>query len=377
MFSIWEQETFLHSDVLIVGAGITGLSTAAALLERHPNARVRILERGLLPTGASTKNAGFACLGSLSEFVEDIATYGKAPVAEALQQKKAGLQLLRQRLGDDAIGYEAYGGYELLLPKQTRALEQLDELNHWAEQLTGSPLFVRQDNKLKHFGFPEEQIAALIHLPQEGQLDTGKMMQSLLRYVRERGAEILTGCTVTALEESDSCVRAVVENPITKKHFSFTAERLACCTNGFARQLFPELALQPGRGQVLITEPLDELPFCGAFHFDAGYFYFRNVQNRILLGGGRNHAPETETTTEAGETSPIQQLLEDYLYRLILPKQRPRISHRWSGIMGFQHEQLLPIVGARTPRIVLGVGMNGMGVALGSRVGEQVAARLL
>jgi len=61
--SVWEKESFVQYDVVIVGAGITGLSTAASLIEQRPELKILVLERGLLPTGASTRNAGFACDG--------------------------------------------------------------------------------------------------------------------------------------------------------------------------------------------------------------------------------------------------------------------------------------------------------------------------
>ena len=61
MFSYWEQQSFTSYDYVIIGSGIVGLSTAIELKEKFPGATVLILERGLLPTGASSRNAGFAC----------------------------------------------------------------------------------------------------------------------------------------------------------------------------------------------------------------------------------------------------------------------------------------------------------------------------
>ncbi|MDP4601126.1 MAG: FAD-dependent oxidoreductase, partial [Polaribacter sp.] len=66
--SYWElKEWFSNIDFTIVGSGIIGLNCALQLKKKHPNARILILEKGILPQGASTKNAGFACFGSLSE----------------------------------------------------------------------------------------------------------------------------------------------------------------------------------------------------------------------------------------------------------------------------------------------------------------------
>ena len=66
MLSYWEKQSLLQYDHIVLGSGIVGLSAAISLKERQPQARVLVLERALLPTGASTKNAGFACIGSLT-----------------------------------------------------------------------------------------------------------------------------------------------------------------------------------------------------------------------------------------------------------------------------------------------------------------------
>ena len=58
--------------------------------------------------------------------------------------------------------------------------------------------------------------------------------------------------------------------------------------------------MQPARAQVLITKPIKNLQIKGTFHLDKGYYYFRNIDNRILFGGGRNLDFKTEETSEFG-----------------------------------------------------------------------------
>ena len=62
MISIWEKESLLSYDAIVVGAGITGLSTAASLKELSPQLNILVLEKGTFPAGASTRNAGCACV---------------------------------------------------------------------------------------------------------------------------------------------------------------------------------------------------------------------------------------------------------------------------------------------------------------------------
>jgi glycine/D-amino acid oxidase-like deaminating enzyme len=117
---------------------------------------------------------------------------------------------------------------------------------------------------------------------------------------------------------------------------------------------------------------LPELPFRGCFHNDRGYFYFRNIGNRVLLGGGRNLDPTAETSTEIALNAPIQQALESLLAKTILPGRSYRIESRWAGIMGFTADKQ-PRVERTSERVVVGFGCNGMGVALSPMVAAQTA----
>ncbi|MFL5809244.1 MAG: FAD-dependent oxidoreductase, partial [Flavisolibacter sp.] len=61
MVSIWEKETFYApQDVVIAGSGFVGLWSAFFLKKKKPKLKITVVDRGLIPTGASTRNAGFA-----------------------------------------------------------------------------------------------------------------------------------------------------------------------------------------------------------------------------------------------------------------------------------------------------------------------------
>ena len=145
------------------------------------------------------------------------------------------------------------------------------------------------------------------------------------------------------------------------------------CTNAFAPQLLPQEDVIPGRGQVLITHPVPKLRLKGIFHYDAGYYYFRELDGRVLIGGGRNLDFDGERTTEFALTEIIQQDLEDKLRNMILPGQPYSIDMRWSGIMAFGATKA-PIVKAFSDRVFGAFRMGGMGVALGSMAARDVVA---
>ncbi|NND33127.1 MAG: FAD-binding oxidoreductase, partial [Saprospiraceae bacterium] len=70
--SYWEKTSFLaHRNIVIIGSGIVGLTTSIYLKRQQPHRSVLVIDRGSIPTGASTRNAGFACFGSPSELLAD------------------------------------------------------------------------------------------------------------------------------------------------------------------------------------------------------------------------------------------------------------------------------------------------------------------
>ena len=105
---------------------------------------------------------------------------------------------------------------------------------------------------------------------------------------------------------------------------------------------------------------------------DRGYYYFRNINDQILFGGARNLDFEGETTTAFGETELIQNQLEKILRDVILPDTDFTIAHRWSGIMGMgTHKN--PVVQQLSSHVYCGVRLGGMGVAIGSSIGAELA----
>lgn len=372
--SFWEKEAFFKAvDVLIVGSGIVGLNTAIALKEKNPKQRVVVFERGPLPVGASTRNAGFACFGSMTELLDDLTTQEEGEVWTLVEKRWEGLRRLRARLGDDRIGYRPWGGYELFQASEQKSyeacLDSLAAFNQTLSSITGlSTTFSQADKEKDRFGF--QNVPHLIYNGGEGQVHTGRMMAALLALAQEKGVDIYNGMEVAELEPVSLGIKVHFRN-----NWQITASQVVIATNGFARQLLPELQVKPARNQVLVTKPLKGLKIQGTFHYDRGFFYFRNVKDRVLLGGGRCLDLEGEETDEFGFTTTIQNHLVDLLQTVILPETPFEVDTWWSGIMGVG-DQKTPIVRRLGPHLSVAVRLGGMGVAIGTQTGEE-AARLV
>lgn len=371
MFSYWERQSFFHYDHIIIGAGIVGMSVAVELRHKFPKDRILILERGLMPTGASSRNAGFACIGSATELLADLKTMSEAEVLSLLSARKKGLEILRHRLGDDKINYAENGSHELLNDQNLPALEQLDYLNKMTFPVTGKTTFTEASTQIEEFGFNKKHTKALIKNNCEGELHTGKMLRALTDLCLRKSIEIKTGTAVSRFAEEENEVKVFVPDALRKEEWNLSCRHLYICTNAFTTQLLPDQHVLPGRGQVLITKPIPNLKFKGIFHFDDGYYYFRNLENRILFGGGRNLDFQTETTTELALNTSIQNKLDQLLHDIIIPDTSFEIEQRWSGIMAFGNTKS-PIVKAFSARVSGAFRMGGMGVALGSEVAQRL-----
>lgn len=365
--SVWEKETFFsHQDIIIVGSGFTGLWSAFFLIQKNPNYKITILERGIIPTGASTRNAGFSCFGSPSELVSDAAIMGDDKMWELVAMRYKGLDEIRKHFS--GIDYVADGGYECFTGDTAiwnNCFAKLDWLNEGLENITGERnLFTIADQKLAEFGF--DNFDHLIENKLEGGLHPAKLIQALLKHIQQLGVQVLTSIDVLKVEEDGKHVQV-----FTNRDIVFSSNQVLLCTNAFTKSLIPDADIIPNRGQVLITNPIKNLPFKGTFHFDKGYYYFRNLDNRVLLGGARNTAFDEENTTTMESTPAIQQKLEAFISSYILPGKSFTIEDRWSGIMAMG-SQKYPIVKSISKNVFCCVRMNGIGVALAPIVAKEV-----
>lgn len=364
--SFWEKSSyFIENDFVIVGSGIVGLSTSIFLKKKFPKSNVLILERGYLPTGASTKNAGFACFGSPTELYDDLQSIPENRVWDTYEMRFQGLKTLFELVNPTSIDYDICGSWDLIensisdLPS-----DFLDYLNENAKRITKADQVYSKDKSIiEYFGFLNIQSSYKNCL--EGSLNTGKLIHELYKKAISCDVNVLFG--IELLDYQISNDNAILET----NYGEISTCNLIICTNGFANRIIGD-RVKPARAQVLVTKPIPDLKIRGTFHLDRGYYYFRNIGDRILLGGGRNLDFEGESTEDISTTNLIQNKLNELLQKTILPNQDFEIDYSWAGIMGVGSEKG-PIIEKMNNHVAIGVRMGGMGVAIGSDVGKKLA----
>jgi gamma-glutamylputrescine oxidase len=363
--SYWELLSFWGDpDFTIIGCGIVGLNTALTLRKLAPKAKINIVERGFFPEGASTRNAGFACFGSISELVSDLQNSSEKEVYDLIKMRYDGFQKLRSIVGDRKMDYRSYGGFEIFdkadLFNFEKFAARIPYFNNLITSITNNKsTYQLQPN---HFGLNVHK--ELIVNTEEGQIDTGKALKELIGLARRKNINIIFGIKIDKIDGA---------NLITESGINLKSGHIIVCTNGFAKRLLPDIKVIPARNIVLVTTPIPNLKIKGAFHYKEGYYYFRNIGNRILIGGGRNEDFENEMVDDFGNNSMIETKLKTLLCDILLPKYTTiEIEYQWSGILGIGKSKM-PIIEKINPSNTIAVRMGGMGVAIGSLVGEKAA----
>lgn len=356
-FSYWEWKGWLEAlDVVVVGGGLVGIHAALRIRENHPSWRILVMDERTVGGGGTSRNAGFACFGSPSELLDDVATMGLDATRSLVERRWKGLALLRATWGDVNLGYQALGSREAFTDDVLfeACLQQLPDLNAALEPVFGQHPFASYPD-VHQSGLND--VVGSISSPLEGKLDTSKLVHCLHQGLVDNQIHHLHGFRAENIERHGStwAIRTelgTVETP-----------RVVIANNARASELL-DLDVQPAPNHVLVSQPLPNLELRGTLHHDRGYVYARELGGRLLIGGGRQWASATPNDTP--------QQLCNWAKNHIRGAQHMEIQHHWVGTLGVG-ETREPVVAQIEHGLWAGVRMGGMGVALGALVGQELA----
>ena len=311
---------------------------------------MRVHEAREIASGASGRNGGFALRGGAMAY--DVAReWMGAEAARAYWRWTEDALGRMLELGGDA--FERVGSLRLAADEEER-----DEIRREYDALVEDGFAAAWRDDLP--GRIGERFPAAIFHPVDAALQPARWVRRLAALAVEAGADVREHERVASLDELD-------------------AERVVVATDGYPSGLLGELegSIIPTRGQMLATEPLPERVFACPHYGRHGFDYWQQTPDgRVLAGGFRDHALDTEFTADETTTAPIQEALERFVVDLL---GRPvAVEHRWAGIFGLVLD-FLPVVGPhpQDDRVWLAGGYSGHGNVLGFACGDAVGRALL
>lgn len=338
-------------DVLIVGAGFMGRWLAWHLSRLPAPPGVLVVERDGFGYGASSRNAGFLTCGQVSEMRCDVEAVGIDDVIDNFLRRLRGMEIVRTSFPDLDVEHRGSFDWDPLS-------EGKRELAAILNEAAGREIYDVREAVVEGAARPAMFNAA------DGALDPVRLLR---RIAEDSAVEFAFG--VTAEEVGGGHARLAT----TRGDHEVTYGHAFLCTNAFTRGLHPPSTVKPGRGQVIVTSPVQTTTGRTLGYLNDGYDYFRFVGDRLLIGGGRHAHPEENGPTELEPTDALKTYLTGVAERVV-GHRRFEVTHHWAGIMGFPEGRHLggdprvPI-DARTDAIA---GFGGMGVALTPPVAQEV-----
>lgn len=366
-----------HTDIAIVGAGITG--TSLALWLAREGVRVAVVEARRVAMGASGRNGGFLLAGTAETYSEAIARYGHDRARRIWAFSVANHALAEQLVGEmEADGWPS-GHRQTGSLRIACAQSELDEIN------ASIPLLQADGWRAETVGrehLPERLRATYLggaYYPLDGEIQPAQFVTGIARLARNAGATFYEESPVESLRTQASGFAA--HTPGGTLH----ARTLVLATNAWLPEVGAQLgvewlasAIAPTRGQMLTTAPVAERLFTCPCYADDGYQYWRQLADgRLVVGGWRNHSLATENTIDETPGDEVQRHLDSFI-RETLRLPDVAIERRWAGIMAFSRDGL-PLVGPLpgVEHAYIAGGYTGHGNAYALRASRVIADGIL
>ncbi len=369
--SFWQQRRRAQAmayDVIVVGGGIVGCSTAYWLRRQKPSLDVALVEARTLGAGASGRNAGFVLQGTAADYLSDVERYGERTARRLWHFTRANRDLMEKELQGQAFGWKSEGSLTVAgdVEEDERLQDSVGRL-----RAAGAPVVYLEP----------EQTNRRIHSTglYGGLLVTTGAVVDPLRLVRhlaaKSSADVHTHLPVERLRWDDHG-GVLLETPDQR----LWSERVVLAVGPALPSLVPELpaVVRPVRAQMLATTPGANQTIPVPVYSHRGGFYIRQDEHgHVLVGGGRHQHRQAEETPVDATTPAVQATIERYLNTHFPWTQELSIQQRWSGTMGFSPDGR-PVVGPvpEHPDSVFATGFTGHGMGYGFRMGRLLAQRV-
>lgn len=352
-------------DVLVIGAGYSGLNTALVLAKS--GASVAVLERHNIGWGASSRNGGLATTGMKRSISSIIKRYGEELGRFFWQSSLDAVDLIENLVNQEGVDCDYARSGSLALAWKPSHYEQMVAKAKWMDDKLGHKVSLVPKADLRSEIGTDAFYGATLDEASAG-LNPAKYVFELARVAVGYGAIICEHSPVTKIVKHDGGFQVHTTQGVV------SSKEVVVATNGYTDKLVPQLKPKvfPVGSYIIVTEPLSpelqqELSPKLRMFYDTKWFlnYFRLTADGRMLFGGRNNL---STDLDIVESS--HRLREQMLY--VFPQLRDiPITHSWTGQLGITFD-LMPHIGeADGIHYVFGYGGHGVPIAtyLGTEMG--------
>ena len=344
----------VHADVVIVGAGVAGLSLAAALA---PSREVVILE-------AEAQIARHSSGRSARQMQP---SYGPAHIRELTRRS---IDLIR--------GMEAEDGVEILSPRALGWVARESGLDALEGRLADNPTLRRLDSReiaeALPLADPEIYRAAAVD-EFAFEVAVERLLDAYLRRALRGGAELFTGARVDGIVFRSGLWEARTASgdyaaPVLVDAAGAWADRIASLAGVAPRGILSY------RRTVVVTEPIEgrELGAAPMISDVEGDFYARPEAGGLLL------SPSDEEPVEPSDAPVDPAVVDELLARAAerLACEVPPVSRSWAGLRCFSR-QAVPISGwdPLAPGFAWLAGQGGYGLQTSAALAEDTARAIV
>lgn len=354
-------------DMVVVGAGIPGLSAARQLARRGAN--VAVLEAETIGWGASSRNGGMALTGLRldAEVVE--ARYGRDLTRQLFDDSLASLTTVEQIISQEQIdcGYIRTG--HLLVANKPAHYEALQREAEWYAQHFNHETRPVPRRELQSEIGSEVYYGGLVDEISAG-LNPAQYVVGLANAAERAGAVLYPHARLLQIEKITGGYK------LKTQHGELVAGQVLVTTGGYTGAATPQLRRRiiPIGSFIIATQSLSEslahqlIPH-NRMVFDYKHFlnYYRfSVDNRMIFGGRAAFFPETDSTIRSSAD-----ILRKEMIHVFPQLEDAQVEYAWGGTLDFAFDQM-PHAG-QLDGIYYALGFAGHGVALGTHLGLRMA----
>lgn len=357
-------------DVVIVGAGFTGLTAARRLA--LGGASVAVIERDQVGAGASSRNGGQVLTGLKVDGATLVAQHGEAKARALFDISTRAIHDVETIIAEEHLdcGY-AHTGHLMAAAKPTHFAGFRDEQALLARVFGQRVELVPPSEQRSELG--SDHYHGLLIDPDSRAINPAQYVHGLAAAAARAGAVIITGTGVTSVKRAGAeWIVRTTSNIVAAKH-------VLIATNGYTGRATPALRRRfvPIGSYIITTEPLGEARATAllprnrmAFDSKNFLFYFRRTADHRLLFGGRAEfsSPDAHSTRRAAA------ILRTGMVRVFPELAEVRIDYAWGGNVAFTRDQM-PHAGLLDGLFYAG-GYCGHGIAMATHLGDAIARRI-